>query len=350
MPDLLRNKPAYKWILEFLKTEDQVFATRPRTMVTDYMSRGFLFVGVTPLGDQWKKMRKVTPWLLEKRNEEANNLVFFLPNQCSKNPLDGGEVFNLRLLTRELSGNVNRKMVFNKRYIGTGRKDGGPGSNIYAFGIQDYFPYLRCLDLHGHEKDVKGAVGVMNKYHDPIIEERIRQWTNEAIKKKDPEDLLDVLISLKDDYGKLLLSTYEIKAQTVESDFPKLNFVKACATLRIHPVSPFNLPQVSQQSDTVVSEGTTIHIIYYWTTRCIGGQLGTAILIMLLARLIQGFEWSAPPSGSMIDLSESYINLFLAKLLFAHARPRMPTHIYHGRVIKLFFYFKKRKELLRGIK
>ncbi|KAI3965692.1 hypothetical protein MKX01_010649 [Papaver californicum] len=479
LPDLVQNKPAYKWILgwmkeknteiacfrlgnvhvipvtspelarEFLKTQDAVFATRPRTMATDCMSRGFLSVGVTPSGDQWKKMRKVViseivsharlKWLLEKRNEEADNLVFFLHNQCNKNSVNGGEVFNLRLVTRQFSGNVIRKMVFNKRYFGTGSKDGGPGieeiehidaafkvlNNIYAFGIQDYVPYLRFLDLHGHKKDIKGAIGVINKYHDPIIEERIRQWTNKAIENKVPEDLLDVLISLKDVYGKPLLSTEEIKAQAVElilaavdnpsngsewaiaeminqpdllrkaaeeidmvvgrsrwvqeSDIPKLNFVKACAreALRIHPVAPFNLPHVSQ-SDTVVSgyfipkgshvllgrtglgrnpriwheplkfnperhlmsmDGEMVNVdltekelrfISFTTGRrgCVGGQLGTAIFIMLLARLIQGFEWSAPPGVSMIDLSESDRDLFLAKPLFAHAKPRMPTHMY----------------------
>ncbi|KAI3879547.1 hypothetical protein MKX03_005685 [Papaver bracteatum] len=479
MPALLRNKPTHKWILglmkemnaeiacfrlgnvhvipvtspelarEFLKTHDAVFASRPKTMATEYMSRGFLSVGVTPWGDQWKKMRRVViseivnharlKWLLEKRNEEANNLVFFLHNQCNKKSLNGGEVFNLRLLTRQFSGNVIRKMVFNKRYFGAGRKDGGPGIeemeyvdsifkvlyNIYAFGIQDYLPYLRCLDLEGHKKDVKRAMGVMNKYHDPIIEERIRQWTNEATRTKVPEDLLDVLISLKDEYGKPLLSNEEIKAQAVElmlasvdnpsnavewamaeminqpdmlrkaveeidmvvgrsrwvqeSDFPKLNFVKACAreALRLHPVAPFNLPHVSK-SDTVVSgyfipkgshvllsrtglgrnpriwheplkfnperhliskDEITVDVdlaeqelrfISFTTGRrgCVGGQLGTAITIILLARLIQGFDWSAPPGDSIIDLSESDKDLFLAKPLFAHAKPRLPTHIY----------------------
>ncbi|MCL7051735.1 hypothetical protein MKW94_026046 [Papaver nudicaule] len=210
-------------------------------MATEYLSRGFLASIVTPWGDQWKKMRRVVTsemvsharlkWLLVKRNEEANNLVFYLHNQCkcNKNSVSGGEVFNLRLITRQFGGNVIRRMIFNKRYFGEGRKDGGPGteeiehvdaafkvlSYVYAFGIQDYLPYLRWLDLDGHEKIVRRAMGVVNKYHDPIIEERIRQWSNGTMKKKEPEDLLDVLISLKDKNGNPLLSTEEIKAQAV---------------------------------------------------------------------------------------------------------------------------------------
>ncbi|KAI3843805.1 hypothetical protein MKX03_018002 [Papaver bracteatum] len=479
IPDLLRNKPGYKWILglmeemnteiacirlgnihvipvtspelarEFLDKQDAVFASRPRTMATEYLSRGFLTAVVTPWGDQWRKMRRVLTsemvsharlkWLLEKRNEEADNLVFYLYNRCNKISLSGGEVFNVRLLTRQFSGNVIRKMIFNRRYFGEGRKDGGPGIEeiehvdsafevlyyVHAFSIQDYLPYLRWLDLNGHEKIVKRAMGVIDKYHDPIIEERIRQWRNGTMENKVSEDLLDVLISLKDEYGKPLLSTEEIKAQvgetimatvdnpanTVEwamaeminqpdvlrkatdeidavvgqrrwvqeSDIPKLNYVKACAreALRLHPLAPFNVPHVSI-SDTVVAgyfipKGSHVllsrlglgrnhriwheplkfnperhlisndggiadvnlaekelRFISFSTGRrgCVGGPLGTAITIMLLSRLIQGFDWSAPPGESMIDLSEAANDLILAKPLFAHAKPRLPLHIY----------------------
>lgn len=136
-------------------------------------------------------------------------------------------MFNLRLITRQFSGNAIRKMIFNKRYFGKGRKDGGPGIEeiehvdsafevlyyVYAFSIQDYMRYLRWLDLDGHKKIVKRAMGAVDKYHDPIIEERIRQWCNETMENKVPEDLLDVLISLTDESGKPSLSTEEIKAQ-----------------------------------------------------------------------------------------------------------------------------------------
>ncbi|KAI3903124.1 hypothetical protein MKW92_030423 [Papaver armeniacum] len=462
IPELLRSKPRYKWILrlmeemnteiacirlgnvhvipvtspelarEFLDKQDAVFASRPTTMATEYLSRGFLTAVVTPWGDQWKKMRRVVTsemvsharlkWLLEKRNEEADNLVFYLHNQCNKNSLSKGAVFNIRLLTRQFR-----------------RKDGGPGIEevehvdsafevlyyVHAFNIHDYLPYLRWLDLDGHKKIVKRAMGVVDKYHDPIIEERIQQWSTGTMENKEPEDLLDVLISLKDEHGKPLLSAEEIKAQvgeiimatvdnpsnTVEwamaeminqpdilrratdeidtvvgksrwvqeSDIPKLNYVKACAreALRLHPLAPFNVPHVSI-SDTVVAgyfipKGSHVllsrtglgrnhriwheplkfnperhliskdggiadvdlnekelRFISFSTGRrgCVGGALGTAITIMLLSRLIQGFDWSAPPGESMIDLSEAANDLLLAKPLFAHAKPRLPLHVY----------------------
>ncbi|KAI3896800.1 hypothetical protein MKW98_009653 [Papaver atlanticum] len=134
-----------------------------------------------------------------------------------------------------------------------------------------------------------------------------------------------------------------------ESDFQKLNYVKACAreALRLHTMAPFNVPHVSNSVAVVsvyfIPKGSHVllsRLMWISPSRnydsflllirrgCVGGALGTAITIMLLARLIQGFDWSAPPGESMIDLSESANDLFLAKPLCAHAKPRMPLHIY----------------------
>ncbi|XP_042503993.1 tryptophan N-monooxygenase CYP79A68-like isoform X2 [Macadamia integrifolia] len=218
---------------EFLKKQDATFASRPITMATEYVSRGFLAIVDTPWGDQWKKMRKVVAsevinptrlrWLLGKRTEEADNLVHYVYNQCTS-----GLVVDVRLATRQYSGNVIRKMMFNKRYLGEGRKDGGPGveeeeyvdalftvlSYLYVFCVSDYMPSLRRFDLNGHEKIVKEATGIVNKYHDPIIDKRIREWKEG--KKNEPQDLLDILISVKDSDGNPLLSTEEIKAQVAD--------------------------------------------------------------------------------------------------------------------------------------
>ncbi|XVE86065.1 hypothetical protein DITRI_Ditri18aG0006600 [Diplodiscus trichospermus] len=353
IPDIRRNKPTFRWIhglmkelntdiaciklanthvipvtspeiaREFLKKHDSVFASRPITMATEYSSRRFLTIAVVPWGDQWKKMRKVvaseilTParlrWLLDKRTEEADNLVSFIYKQCKINGDDHkSTVINLRIATRQYSGNVCRKMMFNRRYVGEGRKDGGPGHeeeehveslftvlmHLYSFILSDYIPWLRALDLEGHEKVVSEAMRIVNGYHDPLIDERVQEWTEG--KRKEPEDLLDAFISAKDSDGKPALSVEEIKAQcseimlaTVdnpsnaaewamaeminqpetlqkateeidrvvgkdrlvqESDIPKLNYVKSCAreAFRLHPVAPFNLPHVSN-ADTIVA-------------------------------------------------------------------------------------------------
>ncbi|MCL7049593.1 hypothetical protein MKW94_030904 [Papaver nudicaule] len=483
VPKLLRSKPAMRWILslmaemnteiacirlgkvhvipvtspelarEFFRKNDERFAQRPKSMGTEYMSHGYLTTVFTPLGDQWKKMKRIMTselisparlhWLLVKRTEEAKNLVYFVYNQCTKKSASGGGVVDLRMAIRQYAGNVVRKMVFNRRYFGQGREDGGPGleeveqvdaiftglSLCYAFCISDYLPYLRWFDFQGHEKMMKKTMKIFNKYHDPIIDQRIRQRRNTNDKliteKKEPEDLLDVLISLKAD-GKPLLSTEEIRAQITElfyvavdnpsnavewalaeminqpdilrkaveeidlvvgkerlvqeSDLPKLNYMKACAreALRLHPLTSFNIPHMSTADAVVggysIPKGSHVMLSRYGLGRnariwdeplkfkperhlrmengslanvelaepdlrfisfssgrrgCVAIPIGSAMTNMLLATLLQAFDWSAPLGDRyLIDLSESVDDHSMSESLLAQAKPRLPLCIY----------------------
>lgn len=161
-----------------------------------------------------------------------------------------------------------------------------------------------------------------------------------------------------------------------EADLPKLNYVKAIVreAFRLHPVAPFNMPHVST-SDAIVAgyfipKGSHVllsrtglgrnpkvwenplvfnperhldspaggvqltepdlQLISFSTGRrgCMGVPLGSAMIVMLLTRLLQGFDWSLPPSQTSIDLSESANDLFLAKPLHLQAKPRLPTYVY----------------------
>nr|AWJ96931.1 cytochrome P450 79D15 [Trifolium repens] len=469
LPEMLANKPASIWIhklmkemnteiacirlgnsivipvtcptiaCEFLKKHDASFASRPKIMSADIASYGFTTTVLTPYGEQWKKMKRVLvnnllsplkhQWLLGKRNEEADNLVFYIYNKCCK---DAGLV-NIRTAAQHYGGNVFRKLIFNTRYFGKGMEDGGPGFEevehvdatftilkyIYAFSISDYVPFLRRLDLDGHRSKIMKAIRIMKKYHDPIIHDRIKQW-NDGLKTVE-EDLLDVLISLKDANNKPLLTFKEIKAQITElaiemvdnpsnafewalaemlnqpellkrateeldnvvgkerlvqeSDIHKLPFVRACAreALRLHPMEYFDVPHVSM-SDTMVGDymfpkGTQVLLSRvalgrnpkFWTDplkfnpdrhlkagddvvltepdlrfisfstgrrSCPGVVLGTTMTIMLFARMLHGFSWSAPPNVSSIDLVPSHDCLFLAKPLLAVAKPRLAAELY----------------------
>ncbi|XP_057444710.1 phenylalanine N-monooxygenase CYP79D16-like [Lotus japonicus] len=162
-----------------------------------------------------------------------------------------------------------------------------------------------------------------------------------------------------------------------ESDFPKLNYVKACAreAFRLHPITDFIIPHVSM-ADTVVanyfipkgshvllrrqgighnprvweeplkfkperhlkSDGSnlvltepSLKLITFSTGRrgCPGLMLGTSMTLMLFARLLHGFTWSVPPNQSRIDLSESDGDTTKAKPLVAFAEPRLLAEAYH---------------------
>lgn len=101
-------------------------------MSTNIISDGYLASIVVPFGEQWKKMRKIVSnelfsrqryqWLQDKRDEEANNLMFYVYNKYNK-----GDVVNVRIASIHYCCNVYRKFLFSRRYFGNGMKDGGPG-------------------------------------------------------------------------------------------------------------------------------------------------------------------------------------------------------------------------------
>ena len=132
-------------------------------------------------------------------------------------------------------------MLFGCRNFGKGEKDGRPGpgqeeiehvdaavtvlSLAFSFCVSDFMPSLRILDIDGHERIMKKTTKVINKYHDPIIEERMRRWRTCDRVNDEPEDVLDVFISLKDNEGKPLLTVKEIKAQVGVRQFNSLTYI-----------------------------------------------------------------------------------------------------------------------------
>nr|GMC90280.1 isoleucine N-monooxygenase 2-like [Ipomoea batatas] len=343
-PQMLRNKPVFRWMIslmeemnteiacfrlggtnvisvtspevarEILKKQDTVFASRPTCMSAELASGNFLVSLFSPLGDQWKKMRRVLTsqvlspntlnWLAHKRVTEADHLVRYIHNQCRN--AAGCGVVDVRAVGRHFCGNVIRQMVFSKRFFGAGTEDGGPGveeeehidatfgvlAYVYSFGVSDYFQWLRMFDLDGHRKALKKAVEGVRKYQDPEVDERIKMWNDGT--KTEQEDILDVLINLR------CLTSEEIKAHLLElmvtivdnpsnavewvlaemlnqpeilrrameeldnvvgrerlvqeSDLSKLNYLNACLkeVFRLHPLSAFVPPHLCS-SDTTVS-------------------------------------------------------------------------------------------------
>lgn len=163
-----------------------------------------------------------------------------------------------------------------------------------------------------------------------------------------------------------------------ESDIPQLNYAKACIreAFRLHPVASFNLPHVAITDTTVIGyrvpkgshvilsrtglgrnqtiwdeplrfrperhmgddidvtlTESKLRFISFSTGRrgCMAASLGTAMSVMLFGRLLQGFPWTKPAGLSVIHLSESKHNLFMAKPLVLHAKPRLPMHLYPPR-------------------
>ncbi|CAN1158708.1 Valine N-monooxygenase 1 [Linum perenne] len=319
-----RTSPRPTIAREMLKKQDAIFADRPvGDLGSRIISGGYLTTAVVPCNSQWRKMKKVMTneivsparlkLLHDKRAEEADNLVFYVHSHYK-----AGECVNLRTATQHYCGNVIRRMLLGKRFFGEATVDGGPRKEevehvkaaftvlkyLYSFSVSDYLPWLRWLNVDGQE-----------------------------------------------------------------SDIGSLNYVKACAreAFRLHPMLPFNAPHVAgyfipKGSYALLSRyglgrnpkawtdplkfdpnrhlhdadgGGGINLtepdlrfISFSTGRraCVAPLLGTYMTIMLLARLLQCFDWTS--STETVDLTEAEDELVLATPLTLFPTPRLAPHLY----------------------
>lgn len=223
LPQMINNKPAFRWIhktmqeldteiacfrlgnthvipvtspelsREFLKKHDALFASRPVYMTAKLTSNGYLNAIIAPLGDQWKKMRRVLAShvlspamhrrLHDKRQEEADHLVRYVFNQLRQTNHDDQihGLVNMRVAARHYCGNVVRNLVFGTRFFGRGMEDGGPGVeerehvdgvftillHSYGFAIADFVPWSDFFDFDGYREILTNAINNVRKYQDP---------------------------------------------------------------------------------------------------------------------------------------------------------------------------------------
>lgn len=165
-----------------------------------------------------------------------------------------------------------------------------------------------------------------------------------------------------------------------ESDLVHLNYLRCVVreTFRMHPAGPFLIPHESIRATTIkgyyipaktrvfinthglgrntkiwdnveefrperhlladgsrveISHGADFKILPFSAgkRKCPGAPLGVTLVLMALARLFHGFDWS-PADGLMpqdIDTTEVYgMTMPKAKPLVAIARPRLSPHLY----------------------
>nr|AFR34029.1 cytochrome P450 BCMA1 [Boechera stricta] len=195
------------------------------------------------------------------------------------------------------------------------------------------------------------------------------EWTL-AEMLKNPEILRKALKELDEVVGKDRL--------VQESDIPNLNYLKACCreTFRIHPSSHYAPPHVARQDTTLggyfIPKGSHIHVcrrglgqnpkiwkdpllykperhlqgdgitqevtlvetemrfVSFGTGRrgCIGVKVGTIMMVMMLARFIQGFNWKLHQDFGPLSLEEDDASLLMAKPLLVSVELRLAPHFY----------------------
>ncbi|KAJ6334667.1 hypothetical protein OIU78_011516 [Salix suchowensis] len=149
-------------IREILVRQDDVFASRPRTLAAVHLAYGCADVALAPLGPRWKRMRRIcmehllTTKRLESfvshRADEARHLVLGVWAQAQS-----GKPVNLREVLGAFSMNNVTRMLLGKQYFGAG--SAGPQEAMEFMHVThelfrllgviylgDYLPFWRWID------------------------------------------------------------------------------------------------------------------------------------------------------------------------------------------------------------
>ncbi|XWS46241.1 hypothetical protein CRYUN_Cryun14cG0047600 [Craigia yunnanensis] len=272
-PDIIR---------EILLRQDDVFASRPRTLAAVHLAYGCGDVALAPLGPHWKRMRRICMEHLlttkridsfaKHRADEAQHLVQDVWAR-SKN----GKLVNLREVLGAFSMNNVTRMLLGRQYFGA--ESAGPTEAMEFMHIThelfwllgviylgDYLPIWRWVDPYGCEKKMREVEKRVDDFHKRIIEEhrRAREGKKREFGKVDDGeemDFVDVLLSLPGEDGKAHMDDTDIKALIQDmiaaaTDTSAVTNEWAMAEVIKHPRV---LRKIQEELDTVVGPNRLVN-------------------------------------------------------------------------------------------
>lgn len=231
---------------ECFTINDKALASRPTTAAAKHMGYNYAVFGFAPYSPFWREMRKIaTLELLSNRRLEMLKHVltsevdmgiwglYDLWVKNSSRPL----LVELNRWLDDLTLNMIVRMVAGKRYFGTAavgdcgearRCQKAIGQFFRLIGIfvaSDALPFLRWLDLQGHEKAMKTTAKELDSILEGwIAEHRQRRASSQIIKAESEQDFIDVMLSLQEE-GRLSGFQYDsetsIKSTCLVSFFRK---------------------------------------------------------------------------------------------------------------------------------
>ncbi|PSS04657.1 Premnaspirodiene oxygenase [Actinidia chinensis var. chinensis] len=305
---------------EIMKTHDLIFSNRPKLVAPKILGYNYTDIAFGPYGAYWRQLRKIC--ILELlsnkrvnsfrvvREEETRKLVRSIASTCPEPVTLVEKLFssNLDIITRITFG----KKLDDQRRFRVAMKEGT--SLASGFQIGDFFPSLAFVDLFtGLKKRLEKTFYELDSFLSKAVEEHVER---RKISKPEEEDLVDVLLQIKDHGGlEVPLTVDNIKSVILdlfvggtenssnsiewamteliknpktmekaqaevreacngkptieESDLPKLKYLKMVVkeTMRFHPPLPFLLPRESMEKCTINGyeiPAKTRTIINYW--------------------------------------------------------------------------------------
>ncbi|GMI72000.1 TRANSPARENT TESTA 7, CYTOCHROME P450 75B1 [Hibiscus trionum] len=202
----------------FLKTHDLVFASRPPTEASKYITRNQQNLLFSPYGSYWRNMRKMcTLELLSNhkistfrsmRKQELDLLV--------RRIREAAAAVDLSSEVTSFSTDIACRMVIGKKFNGDDFNEKGFGAMIRegmqiaaAFNLADYIPQTRGLDLQGLTKRMKVVAKDFDDFLEKIIEEHVQSKDENRVK-----DFIDVMLGFM---GSEETHEYRVERDTIKA-------------------------------------------------------------------------------------------------------------------------------------
>ncbi|KAJ0735653.1 putative oxidoreductase [Helianthus annuus] len=289
---------------EIMKNHDLSFANRAKVFTVDIVSYNYKDIAFTPYGDYWRQMRKICVLELLSarkvqsfrsiREQESWDLVDSIATQRFKTINLSDKIFTMinTIVTRLSVGSRCKDQAVLLALIQEAIELSG------GFDVSDLFPSITILPLiTGTRKKILNIHNKIDVILESIISEHRESRVNRASDHANEEDLVDVLLRLKDEGGlefplsfdnikgvilNMFVAGSDTSSVTIEwamseliknprvmkkaqdelrhvlkgktkiheSDIEELDYLKLVIkeTLRLHPPLPFLLPRECRES------------------------------------------------------------------------------------------------------
>ncbi|KAK8543770.1 hypothetical protein V6N13_025938 [Hibiscus sabdariffa] len=213
---------------EFLKSHDQIFATRPPHAAGKYVTYNYSDMLWAPYGPHWRQGRKICQnEIFSSKRLESLEYILVQEMSAFVSRLYGlsGKPVVLKEHLSSLSLSVMCRMVLGKNHFSVSGND-QLGSNsilslqemleildeffflIGVFNVGDWIPWLNFLDLQGNIKRMKALKKKLDRFHDHVFDEHKRKKKGLG-KDFVAQDMVDILLQLADDPDLDVKLTYD---------------------------------------------------------------------------------------------------------------------------------------------
>ncbi|KAM3304791.1 cytochrome CYP82D47 [Capsicum chacoense] len=196
---------------ECFTTNDLALANRPKSLVSEIIGYNNAMFGLAPYGPYWREVRKIATielfstqrieMLKHIREFEIKSAVKEIYNNWLKNKssnLNGAVKIEMKEWFGDLVMNTMGKILF-----GEGCRSNKAHKAIRrffelmgAFVVADFIPYLRWLDIGGHEKAMKEVAKEIDCAVEEWLAKHKRKRDSDGVKAGGEEDFMDVMLSI----------------------------------------------------------------------------------------------------------------------------------------------------------